>query len=239
MPRKYVRKGRKRVPRKYRRSYSTRGYTPRSIIPVNGFAKTMLARMKYVESVIINPDAITPSLYEFRANSIYDPNKTGVGTQPRAHDLFAQVYNHYNVIGSKITVRCNPSTSTATVPLIWGVSTNTTADQFVGLNRDDIIESSNASIRRYRTAGGNASFGNGGNAVQSASFSARKQYGLKKGQVATYNPNSSVFGANPSRDPMFTIYAMHTASADPNPQEFTVQIDYLVLLSERDVLPLS
>lgn len=237
---KYVKKYRK-SPRTYRRKRYVKktGATPRSVIPINGFPNSMLVRMKYVQSVVLNPDGIAPVLYQFRCNSIYDPDYTGTGHQPRSSDEFAQIYKHYNVISSKITVRCNPSTSTNTVPCVWGVVQTTAPADLVGLTRDSIIETCKSSINRYKVAGGDASFGNGGNLTQKAYWSARKEYGLKKGQVATYQPNSADFGASPTRSPVFTIWCDHSALNDPNPQEWTVQIDYLVLLTERYLLNAS
>lgn len=43
--------------------------------------------------------------YTFRANSVYDPDYTGSGHQPMGFDTWASQYNHYVVLGSKITCK--------------------------------------------------------------------------------------------------------------------------------------
>lgn len=45
------------------------------------------------------------TVYSFRANSIYDPDLTGVGHQPRYHDQWSNFYERYMVVGSNITVK--------------------------------------------------------------------------------------------------------------------------------------
>ena len=44
------------------------------------------------------------SEYVFSANNLYDPNVTGTGHQPTGFDELMSIYDHFTVIGSKITV---------------------------------------------------------------------------------------------------------------------------------------
>lgn len=211
-------------------------YRKRKIIrrlPLTGFPKSKLVRMRYVQSVILNPDAVAPVIYEWRANSIYDPDYTSavVGHQPRGHDQWALVYRHYNVLGSKFTVRCNPSTSTTTVPGMWGVALNNTPGEFGTLTRDQILECKNGRFYSAKSMGGDASFGRLPN-MCTVKFSAKKYFGLKRGTVAAFDANRSPMNANPVETAIFTLWAGHTASNDPNPQEYTVCIDYICLLTE-------
>lgn len=87
---------------------------------------------------ILNSDVITTHTngpaamgYTLRANSIYDPSTNvtgsfnGVATQK---EFFGKLYNHYTVLGSRVTFtltqRSAPTTNTAGVavmPLVWGV----------------------------------------------------------------------------------------------------------------------
>ena len=52
----------------------------------------------------------------FSANGCYDPNHTGVGTQPRGFDQLMALYDHYTVVGSTIT--CRFANQTATRPYV-------------------------------------------------------------------------------------------------------------------------
>lgn len=67
-----------------------------------GLPQKVLVKHKYVETFTLTATGV-PSSYVFRANSMFDPNLTGVGHQPMYFDQYAALYNHYTVIGSKIT----------------------------------------------------------------------------------------------------------------------------------------
>lgn len=47
----------------------------------------------------------------YNASSLYDPNSTGVGQQPRGFDQIMEMYRSFTVIGSKITVHFMPEGS--------------------------------------------------------------------------------------------------------------------------------
>jgi hypothetical protein len=38
----------------------------------------------------------------YSVSGIFDPNTTGTGHQPMLMDIFAQVYNRYTVLGSRV-----------------------------------------------------------------------------------------------------------------------------------------
>lgn len=70
-----------------------------------GFPKSMFTRLKYVWNGSLNPGvAGANSTQLFRCNSMYDPDYTGVGNQPRGFDQWMDIYNHYYVKRSKIIV---------------------------------------------------------------------------------------------------------------------------------------
>jgi len=70
------------------------------------FPNTKFVRHKYVDSFVFpgGVGAGTPALYQFRANSMYDPDYTGSGHQPMFRDEMAAQYNYYTVISSYIKV---------------------------------------------------------------------------------------------------------------------------------------
>eukprot|EP01083_Nonionella_stella_P137797 419284_1 len=59
--------------------------------------------LRYVDQVTITPVAGTVGFHTFRANSIYDPDYTGVGHQPLNHDILADKYGSYVVTKSQVT----------------------------------------------------------------------------------------------------------------------------------------
>lgn len=77
--------------------------------------------MKYAETV----QTSATGQYQFRLNSLFDPNLSGVGHQPYSYDNLALLYNRYRVIatgwriqqpqafnGVSITTACLPSNDT-------------------------------------------------------------------------------------------------------------------------------
>ena len=77
----------------------------------NPFPAVHFATLRYVTKVYlqVQTPAKAPTYY-FRANSIHDPDATGsvFGGQPYGHDTYAQLYNHYQVLGSNLTVQADP-----------------------------------------------------------------------------------------------------------------------------------
>jgi len=70
-----------------------------------GFPKKLQMTHKYRERLNFTSGAGTPSYYYFSCNGMYDPNITGTGHQPLYFDQMTVLYDHYTVIGSKITYR--------------------------------------------------------------------------------------------------------------------------------------
>jgi len=68
------------------------------------FPKQMAVKLTYCDTIAIpNTDTGTAD-YRFRLNSIFDPDMTGGGHQPRGHDQWATIFSKYCVIGAKVKV---------------------------------------------------------------------------------------------------------------------------------------
>ena len=74
------------------------------------FPEVMNTTFTYSEIMTITSTSGVPYNYLFSSNSLYDPNVTGVGTQPRFYDTLvganntAAPYQYYRVFSSKITI---------------------------------------------------------------------------------------------------------------------------------------
>lgn len=72
----------------------------------NPFPEKHFCTLTYVTQGILPATAVGQGrLVTFRANSIHDPDLSGLGHQPRYHDTLSDIYNRYVVVGSTITVR--------------------------------------------------------------------------------------------------------------------------------------
>lgn len=72
-----------------------------------GFPKNMMMTNKYTEIVQLSfaSAQATATTYNFVCNSLYDPNQSSTGHQPLYFDQLMALYDHYTVIGAKMTVK--------------------------------------------------------------------------------------------------------------------------------------
>lgn len=87
-----------------RRNFKKRGYKTINVAgrSLNPVPQRTIVKMKYAESVTTN----AVGEYIFNLNSIFDPNRTGIGHQPYGHDTFNSLYNRYRVIACSYRVQC-------------------------------------------------------------------------------------------------------------------------------------
>lgn len=97
MPRKITKTKAKRGP--VRRGRST-ALVNRALCPV---PQRYFTQMKYCETYAPG-NANGQSPWRLNLNSIFDPNRTGVGHQPYGHDTFATLYNRYRVMSCSYVV---------------------------------------------------------------------------------------------------------------------------------------
>lgn len=84
------------------------------------FGKKFYTKLRYNEAHTFAAGS-TPnfaSSYKMRLNSLYDPNLTGLGHQPRGFDELMSIYEKYTVVAAKITVCYIGDT---TVPSVVGL----------------------------------------------------------------------------------------------------------------------
>jgi hypothetical protein len=154
--------------------------------------------------------------YQFRANSIYDPDLTGIGHQPRGRDQLALLYEKYCVIGSKITVRFSSRDNLYGIIVALDQSNDTAVPY---LSFVDIMEQHTAFTK---VLGKEAS-----SSTLFRKYSAKKWFtGVKPLSDASL---VTVYGGNPSRQVFWTLYAGTLAGGlDSGSVEAVVTIDYIV-----------
>lgn len=76
-----------------------------------GFPNTIITTMRYCDAFTKTSTLGAIAFNTFRANSIFDPDDTGVGHQPMYRDQWSGIYNTYVVLGSKITIKYARQTS--------------------------------------------------------------------------------------------------------------------------------
>lgn len=225
MPPRYMKKKivRRKVVR--RKTNPSRGLT------LSGFPSSKVVRMRYVESVGVDPIATAAGVWLFRCNSIFDPNYTGSGHQPMGHDEWSVIYNHYSVLGSKIKVTFTSTDNVYTnSACVCTVSRQADTVNVVGGSGTRVQESG----ARYKLLG----TPNGGSSkvILHSNFSAKKHLRTS----ANEGINRASFGSNPPEE----MYYHCTFSPVDGSQNLGViymyiEIDYIVLMSERKSLAQS
>lgn len=69
---------------------------------VFGFPPTLLTKLRYKEQQTLTASSGLIASIVYSANGIYDPNISQTGHQPMYRDAYANIYNSYVVIGSRI-----------------------------------------------------------------------------------------------------------------------------------------
>lgn len=201
----------------------------------NAFPETFTTSLKYVEVVELDCEALgAPKKYEFRANSIYDPNLTGTGHQPIGRDQFAALYDHYTVIGSKMKATFYPKGDyTQNVSMFLGGMVTDTTNTFTSVS--EMLEQSNSKGNILTKLGTKASV------VRNLKYSPRKMFKIGKGSIVGNDRICSQVGTNPSEDAIFQLFAVQPdgSSVDPAPIKVLVEIEYIVVFSEKRPLAQS
>lgn len=111
----------------------------RSMIKTAGIAPQLKTKLIYSDTVAVAAESGTYQEYIFALNSIYDPDVTSVGHQPRARDQFASLgYLKYIVRGIKVELDFYPGDSSGAA----SYSTNMIVGSLAGLMSSDSMMSS-------------------------------------------------------------------------------------------------
>ena len=201
--------------------------SPYSDLVLGGFPLRKLVKFRYVTFASINPSTSSVAYNVYRANSLFDPDYTGVGHQPSNFDRWMGIYNHFTVIGSKINVRWAPTSAGSLTPAIVGVTLNDGVTDLSGLTTEDVLEKK-LTRTKWRVVGSQS------RDIDSVThhFSAKKFFG---------KPNSSIIGdslyrgtdaGNPTEGAYFTVFASNISGNDPDAMNLIVTIDYIAMLTE-------
>lgn len=182
--------------------------------------KTKLVKLRYCDTIELDPGATDAAVeHRFRANSVYDPDRTGTGHQPMYFDQLAAIYESYEVVGSRITVRWN--TTAGAVAMVGVNRDNDTTTTYN--NRSALMENPNSKFKVLPSNGSRP-------LTLSCNWSARKTFG------PNYNrdDNEALVTANPVNESDFVIWAINTyGTQDPGALQGMITIDYIVKFMER------
>lgn len=176
-----------------------------------GFPQKVKMTHKYYEQFNLNSALGILTTYQFRANGMYDPNITGTGHQPQFFDQMNALYNHWVVVGSKITIMpsSNIDSSRGFQIVAYLNDDSTTAGDF-----ESAVQQPNSVNAVYAPGRDNPNL--------ELTFSAKKMFG---GNVLN---NNRLLGNNVTDPPEQTVYTIHMKATDPSATDCNVAIAVLI-----------
>lgn len=216
---KYVKRKRTRK-RSYKRRKRRRKRRRVNYNTPSGMPKQRTTKLRYVDTYRLDSVAGVLTGLIFRANSIFDPYQSGIGHQPMGHDQWALLYNHYHVLGSKLTCKfVQPPDNTAPGNVGAYLSDGSTQPY---VTASEFAEAKRGSFTQVTPT-------NTGPRTIKSYFSAKTFFNCT--DVNDNRQLGAAVGANPSEDAYFQIW--YEPSDNSTQQIYvTVTIDYVVQFNE-------
>lgn len=191
--------------------------------------QSMKATHRYSTTISIDPSAAgLLSKYIFSANGMYDPDLTSTGHQPMGFDQLALMYNHYTVVGSKITIKfINSDTNYVQ---LFGVSVLADSTGFTG-DPHQYIEQGQSTYKICGKAGSDRS------QTLTKTFSTKKFF--KKSNVLDEDDLKGSSANNPTEMAFYHIVAAPLESVDAAPVLAIVLLEYTSVWHEPRTLAQS
>lgn len=191
-----------------------------------GFPKQLKFKHVYCETFNFTSTTGALANYQFRANSLYDPNLTGGGHYAKHFNTLKALYDHYTVIGSKITYEIVPSGETVQAP--YKLATYINDDSTVGPSFMAGIEEQKGAQVRMCTGGINPS-----KIWLSQKWSAKKTFG---GSVLGNDELKGTPTTNPTEQSIFTLMLQALDLVSTVSVHVRIKISYIAIWRElKDV----
>lgn len=215
--RTYGKRSRKRSFRKrkfYRRKRLVSNYVP------SGIPLTRISKLRYCEEINVSSTLGVLTGYAYRANSVYDPNKSGTGHKCLAFAEWNNLFNHWKVLGSRITVSIVQNTSN-TSPMVMGLYL-TDGDTIPYTSSTEFIEARKGTYTMLTP--GQTRVGK-----VTSKFSAKKFFNVVD---VKDNQNLGASGNNNPAEEAFYFLWVQTTDGSTGSVDCVVTIDYITAWSE-------
>lgn len=182
----------------------------------------------YSDRFTITPQTGAASNMTFSCNGLFDPNITGAGHQPAGFDQLMILYDHYVVIGAKITV--------------WAVNTNATKGALMVLHIHDSpgvsLDPEQLLENRYVKVS-SLSGHSGGQAVAKASLKVNPNKWLGRINPLSDPSLKGDIATNPTEQCYFQISLFGIDNAFVSSVDLRCRIEYECVFIEPKRLPKS
>lgn len=180
-----------------------------------------VVKMRYVDTFTFATGATGLVTNIFRAGSIFDPDVSGVGHQPLAHDQWAAFYAKYRVLSASI--KATFSQVQATQACMVGVSLlENSTPLTTGIN---YAEQPGTDVRMISPITG----------MNRTSITKKIINGNFDGDISAYVDTvfTAQFGANPTEDNFMHVFVANTAGGASVDCDVMVEIEYTVRIFQR------
>lgn len=216
---------------KKRRGYRKRRRFTRTKELMPGFPATKLVKHRYCDVLSLVP-GVGISAFAYAANGMYDPYIPAGGHQPLGYDEWSQFYNHYVVIGAKVTCQFVLSSSGQNTSMATGIYL--ADDSVIPTSLTELVEQGLGTYR-IQASGVNAP---GNYQRQTKTFSAKKFFNVTdiKDNIGRIGATNT---ANPAELAVFNIWAASVDGTSIGSIDCLMTIEYLALWSEPKSLTQS
>lgn len=194
-----------------------------------GFPRKMVFTHKYVDLISMTGTGGAVATRQYVCNGLYDPDYTGVGHQPMYFDQMSALYNHYTVIGSKITVKTVNIYGPATAPAYYFTLSQNDDGSITYNTLKDFFEKSDARCKLV-SAGGTET------PTAVSKWSAKKMFA---GSILGNDRLQGDIGANPSEITNWVISVQAVDGVSTITTSFLIEIEYIAVWEELKDIPTS
>lgn len=198
-------------------------------LPLTGFPERKLVRLKYTETITLDPGAGAAVVNYFSCNGMFDPNITGTGHQPLGYDQWQALYESYQVLSAKIKVTPVNASTANVIPVAYGVILDDNS-VFSYVGTDEVIESKQG--QDYKLAGHSSMIPQTNYSKNITKiFSGKKFFGSGKNFLGENNYQGTD-STNPANQAFFGVWAGSIGGANGGNMSFIVEIEYIALFTE-------
>lgn len=197
---------------------------------VVGIPDSIRTRLRYTMTTTATTTLGTLFSYQFRGNSVFDADYTGGGAQPTYFDNFANMYNSYVVLSSRIRVE---ALNAAAVPVLVGV--------YPAYNTSIGTSSLDCAAMRYAVSKSVYGSGNGVKEILTQNMSTAQQFGLPEEAVVMDDLYSAVVSTNPASAQTWywTVFAQNETGTASLNLTLRIYLEYDVKFFDPSVVNLS
>jgi len=178
-----------------------------------GLPDRLRVTMTYGTYVVLAPGAGGTASQSFRANSLFDPDFTGVGTTAFPYSKLSLLYNRYRVVRSRIWIE---GVNTGTTPITYYLTATIV----------NSVAATENELGGRHTARGTAAPGGPISWKHKASATTAAIFGVPPSQVMSEDDFAAIVGGNPNNVWYYHVLAFNNSAGTSGATTVNVRIEF-------------